>query len=54
MQADFDELLKEAVYLQCAMGRQPGAMADLAMERIGDLFAAPGRFQRHIRRQAAV
>lgn len=54
VQADFDELLKEAVYLQCAMGRQPGAMADLAMERIGDLFAAPGRFQRHIRRQAAV
>lgn len=51
---DFVELLREAVYLQCALGRQTGPMADMAMERIGDLFAAPGCFERHIRRQAAV
>lgn len=51
---DFAGLLREAVYLQCALGRQPGPMADMAMERIGDLFASPGSFERHIRRQAAV
>ena len=54
VRADFTELLKEAVYLQCALGRQPGALADMAMERISELFPAPGRFERHIRRQAAV
>ena len=50
---DFTELLKEAVYLQCALGRQPGPLADMAIERIGELFPSPGRFERTIRRQAA-
>jgi hypothetical protein len=54
VRADFTELLKEAVYLQCALGRQPGTLANMAMERIGELFPSPGRFERHIRRQAAV
>jgi hypothetical protein len=54
VRADFAELLKEAVFLQCALGRQPGPMADMAMQRIGELFPSPGRFERHIRRQAAV
>ncbi len=53
VKADFTELLKEAVYLQCALGRQPGRLADMAMERLADLFPSPGRFERHIRRQAA-
>ena len=35
VKSDFNELLKEAVYLQCALGRQPGPLADLAMARIG-------------------
>lgn len=52
--ADFAELLREAVYLQCALGRQPGPLADMAMGRIGELFASPGRFERTIRRQASV
>jgi hypothetical protein len=52
--ADMAELLKEAVFLQCALGRQPGALADLAMERIAELFASPGCFERTIRRQASV
>lgn len=52
--ADFAELLKEAVYLQCALGRQQGALAEMAMDKIADLFLSPGRFERHIRRQAAV
>ena len=54
VQSDFTELLKEAVYLQCALGRQPGPLADMAMDRIGELFPSPGRFERKIRRQAAV
>jgi serine/threonine protein kinase len=54
VKADFTELLKEAIYLQCALGRQPGPLADMAMERIGELFPSPGRFERRIRRQAAV
>jgi hypothetical protein len=29
-------------------------MADMAMNRIGELFPSPGRFERSIRRQAAV
>jgi hypothetical protein len=52
--ADFSELLKEAVYLQCALGRQPGPLAEMAMERMADLFSSPARFERSIRRQAAV
>jgi hypothetical protein len=54
VRADFTELLKEAVYLQCALGRQPGPLADMAMERIVELFPSPGRFERSIRRQASV
>ncbi len=54
VRADFVELLKEAVYLQCALGRQPGPLAEMAMERISELFPSPGRFERRIRRQAAV
>ena len=53
VRVDFAELLKEAIYLQCALGRQPGPLADMAMERLADLFPSPGRFERHIRRQAA-
>lgn len=54
VEADFTELLKEAIYLQCALGRQPGPLADMAMDRIARLFPSPGRFERKIRRQAAV
>ena len=48
---DQTEILKEAVYLQCALGRQAGPLAEMAMERMGELFLSPGRFERHIRRQ---
>jgi hypothetical protein len=54
VRADFTELLKETIYLQCALGRQPGPLATMAMQRIGELFPSPGRFERRIRRQAAV
>ena len=54
LRADFTELLREAIYLQCALGRQPGPLAEMAMERIAELFPSPGRFERTIRRQASV
>ena len=53
VKGDLTELLKEAIYLQCALGRQPGAMADMAMARIAELFPSAGCFERSIRRQAA-
>ncbi len=52
--ADFDLVLREAVFLQCALGRQPGAMAEMAMENMARLFPSPGRFERKIRRLAAM
>ncbi len=54
VRADWVELLKEAVYLQCALGRQPGPLAEMAIERLPELFPSPGRFERSIRRQAAL
>jgi hypothetical protein len=54
VRADFTELLREAIYLQCALGRQPGPLAEMAMERIAELFPSPGRFERTICRQASV
>lgn len=54
VRADLSELLREAVFLQCALGRQPGPLADMAMGRIAEFFPSPGIFERTIRRQAAV
>jgi hypothetical protein len=42
---DLEPLLREATYLQCALGRQPGPLADLAWTRLDQLFAAPDRFR---------
>src|SRR5262249_16184640 len=44
--ADLVPLLREAVFLQCALGRQEGPLADLAWERMNGLFRAPDRFRR--------
>jgi hypothetical protein len=52
-QADFVPMLREAVCLQCALGRQPGRLADMAIGRIGELFRAPERFQQEIGDQSA-
>ena len=49
---DLGPLLRESVFLQCALGRQPGALGELAWQRIDDLFKAPDRFRRAIDRQA--
>ncbi len=51
---DVAPLLREAVYLQCALGRQPGPLGDLAWDSLGDLFRSPERFRRAIAAQAEV
>ena len=45
---DFTQLLREAVFLQCALGRQPGPLADLAWQRMDEFLKAPERFRREI------
>ena len=52
--ADLKPLLREAVYLQCALGRQTGRLGDLSWDRMPRLFRSPDRFKRAIETQAAV
>jgi len=49
---DLVPLLREAVFLQCTLGRQEGPLADLAWKRMESLFRAPDRFRRAIEEQA--
>ncbi len=50
--ADLHPLLRETVFLLCALGPQPqSALARLAVERIGSLFKEPQRFLDAIDRQ---
>ncbi len=39
--ADFAPLLREAVFLQCALGPQPGPFARMALARIGEALQGP-------------
>jgi len=48
---DVHELLKQAVYLMCGLGRQRGEMAERAWLLIEKLFRDPGRFVREIERR---
>lgn len=52
--ADFEHLLREAVFLQCRLGAQSGSLAEMAADRMGELFNNPGRFEREISFQAEV
>jgi len=45
---DLEPLLRVAVFLQCALGTQPGALAELALARIDKLFLRPAPFLRAI------
>jgi hypothetical protein len=45
---DLAPLLREAVYIQCVLGRQRGPLADAAWSAIDGLFRAPDRFRRAI------
>lgn len=51
---DLEPLLREAVYLQCLLGRQPSRLGELSWNRLGDLFRSPGRFQHAIEVRAEV
>jgi hypothetical protein len=51
---DLQPLLREAVYLQCALGRQQSRLGELAWNLMPDLFRSPDRFQRAIETQSEV
>jgi hypothetical protein len=51
---DLQPLLREAVFLQCALGRQPSRLGQLSWDRMADLFRSPDRFKRAIETQAEV
>jgi hypothetical protein len=51
---DLRPILREAVLLQCALGRQVGSLAELSWDRMDDLVSSPDRFRRQIERQAEV
>jgi serine/threonine protein kinase len=46
--ADRAPMLKEAVFLQAVLGRQPGALADEAWQAVPNLFRDPDRMRRAI------
>lgn len=50
--ADLAPLLREAVFLQCALGRQEGALAERALQQLPGLFRRPERFRSAIEQQA--
>jgi hypothetical protein len=48
---DLDPVLREALLLECRLGRQPGPMSDLAETRVKSLFADPDAIRRAIDRR---
>jgi hypothetical protein len=46
--ADVTPLLREAIYLQCALGRQQGPLADASWSALDRLVRSPDRFRREI------
>lgn len=53
-QLDLQPLLREATYLQCALGRQPGGLGELSWAAMPALFRSPERFQLAIQTQDEV
>lgn len=51
---DLQPVLREAVYLQCLLGRQPSPLGELSWNRLGDLFRSPDRFRRAVEMQAGL
>jgi hypothetical protein len=51
---DLEPLLREAVLLQCALGRQVGPLAELSWERMDRLLPSADRFRNVIERQVGV
>jgi hypothetical protein len=52
--ADFLPMLREAIFLQCALGAQPGPLAEMARSRVTELFKRPERFLGEIGDQAKI
>lgn len=50
---DLEPLLREALYLQCVLGRQDGPLGDLSRARIAELVENPNKFQRAIELRAS-
>ncbi|HEY4185631.1 MAG TPA: hypothetical protein VGP07_11205 [Polyangia bacterium] len=51
---DLQPLLREAVFLQCALGRQPSRLGELSWNIIDTEFRSPDSFRRAIETQAEV
>ena len=51
---DLDPLLREAISLQCALGRQPSRLGQLSLDNAAELFRSADRFERAIETQAEV
>lgn len=51
---DLLPMLKEAVLLQCALGPQPGPLAELSRQRMNELFQRPDRFLEEIGEQSKI
>jgi serine/threonine protein kinase len=49
--ADTTQLLREAVFLQCVLGRQQGPLAEASWQEVGRLFRSPDRFRRAMESQ---
>lgn len=52
--SDLEPLLKVAIYLQCALGAQPGALGELSRERCDALFTRSDAFRRAIESRAGL
>jgi hypothetical protein len=53
-QRDLQPLLREAIYLQCMLGRQPSRLGELSWASLPELFRSPDRFRRAIETKAEV
>lgn len=51
---DLEPLLREAIYVQCCLGRQRGPLAELSWARIDRLFEDPERFREAIGQRSEV
>jgi hypothetical protein len=51
---DLRLILREAIYLQCALGEQVGPLAAASLTQLDTLFLHPNRFKRAIHRQAGL
>jgi hypothetical protein len=49
--ADLTPVLREAVFLQCVLGRQEGPLADASWSALEGLFRSPARFRKAIELQ---